>query len=71
MVDDNVFNLMTLQCILTEGLKVSADKALNGLEAVNKFKEREKQAPCLCTNRRPTQYRLVFMDCNMPVMDGF
>ena len=38
VVDDNVFNLMTLQFILSDHLKLNSDKALNGLEAINLLK---------------------------------
>ena len=40
IVDDNVFNIMTLQCILSEGFGMEADQALNGLEAFEAVKKR-------------------------------
>lgn len=40
VVDDNVFNIMTLQCILDDGLQLKSDKALNGQEAVNRVLDR-------------------------------
>jgi CheY-like chemotaxis protein len=52
---------------------MSSDKALNGKEAVekvlNRFVENENNT-CKC-NRQKTNYKLIFMDCNMPIMDGF
>ena len=36
IVDDNIFNIATLQCIISESLKgVQSDQALNGREAVD------------------------------------
>jgi CheY-like chemotaxis protein len=65
-----MFNIMTLQCILENGFNVSSDKALNGKEAVESVINRINKDPCLCP-RNGSGYKLIFMDCNMPVMDGF
>ena len=73
VVDDNVFNIMTLQTILETSMKVKSDKALNGRIAVELIQRRiedEAREPCTCKRKR-ANYKLVFMDCNMPVMDGF
>lgn len=35
-VDDNIFNIVALQTVLEYDLKLSSEKALNGLEAVTK-----------------------------------
>jgi PleD family two-component response regulator len=65
IVDDNFFNLVPLELILRETYQLQVDKAQNGLEAVNKFRlDLNKK----CCNIR---YRMVFMDLNMPVMDGY
>ena len=59
VVDDNEFNIFTFILILsTHG--INCDQALNGLEAYQKVKKSFKCCP----------YKLVFMDINMPVMDG-
>ena len=60
IVDDNVFNLMVLKHIITEELGYSCEKALNGLEALN-----------LAKSRMESPFKLIFMDINMPIMDGF
>lgn len=59
VVDDNVFNVMTLKMVLEAQFNLQADKSMNGLEALEAVGKR-KEHP----------YKLIFMDCNMPVMDG-
>ncbi len=68
IVDDNMFNIVTLQTMLELQFKVKSEKATNGHEAVRKVMERK--ALCACGEPRPV-YNLIFMDCNMPIMDGF
>jgi CheY-like chemotaxis protein len=51
--------------MLKEMLEVKVDKAMNGKEAVILFKKNIYKE---CCNNR---YKLVFMDLNMPVMDGY
>lgn len=50
---------MTLKLIINEKFKLQCDKAMNGLEAVSIFRAR-LQNP----------YKVIFMDINMPIMDG-
>ena len=52
VVDDNIFNIMTLQTIIECSLKMKSDKALNGKEAVDKVMKRREQnekEPCTCS----------------------
>jgi CheY-like chemotaxis protein len=57
IVDDVTTNQVVLQSLLSKfGIKV--DKAKNGLEA-------------LAALRTPANYDLVYMDCQMPEMDGY
>ena len=65
LVDDDAFNLTALELHLLK-LGIPCDSAFNGLIALNKIFERQ-QKRC-CVNCR--QYSVIFLDCNMPVMDG-
>jgi CheY-like chemotaxis protein len=67
IVDDNFFNLIPLELILRETFGIHTDKALNGQEAVMKFTHYNLQKDCQCGIR----YKLVLMDLNMPIMDGY
>ena len=56
LVEDNAVNVKFFTKLLaTKGL--TCDVALNGKEAVERFKE--------------NSYDIIFMDCQMPVMDGY
>ncbi len=58
LVEDNAINQEVALTILEElGLRV--DVANNGQEALDKFKDRDNE------------YNIVFMDCQMPVLDGY
>ena len=76
IVDDNIFNILALETILSNKNVGLTERALNGQEAVNLVQKRldyYKSKPCTCTGRSThrADYQLIFMDCNMPVMDGF
>lgn len=58
LVDDNAINLKILST-LVKRLGISAETAENGLEAYERYKT------------STTPFSLVFMDLNMPVMDGY
>ncbi len=69
IVDDNEFNIYTLKLLLEMcGLKASPDMAHNGFQAIDSVSTRAKLA---CPKQACSGYTVVFMDCNMPVMDGF
>ncbi len=57
MAEDVDMNIMLAETIFTEYFNLSIDVVKNGLEAVNKAKN-------------ISSYDLIFMDINMPVMDG-
>lgn len=65
LVDDNYFNIEVLQSLIEVQLQYKCDSAFNGLEAVNKVKDRSKHT---CCNKH---YKFIFMDVNMPIMDGY
>mgnify|MGYP000880085624 CR=1 FL=1 len=66
IVDDDSFNLTALDQHLLK-LKMACEWAFNGLQAIEKIKRRQSHPCSVCCE----QYKVVFLDCNMPVMDGF
>ena len=66
-VDDNDFNLMPLKLLINQIFKLRVDEAFDGEQALEKFREGFLK-PCKCANR---SYRFIFMDLQMPGMDGF
>lgn len=64
IVDDNMFNLVPLELMLDE-LNIVVDKAMDGQEAVEMFKSNFDKTCC------NTKYRVILMDINMPIMDGY
>ncbi len=82
IVDDEIFNVIGLTHMLTNALNICfslkykekklfnnfniefiIDKASNGLEALEKVKN-----SCLSEDY---SYAIIFMDCSMPIMDGY
>ena len=64
IVDDTPFNLLVLEKFIEEiDPKAVLYKAFNGKDALDKFKEFKEIYKC--------GFDLIFMDCNMPVMDGY
>eukprot|EP01016_Furgasonia_blochmanni_P029568 TRINITY_DN31026_c0_g1_i1.p1 TRINITY_DN31026_c0_g1~~TRINITY_DN31026_c0_g1_i1.p1 ORF type:complete len:563 (+),score=92.16 TRINITY_DN31026_c0_g1_i1:60-1691(+) len=68
VVDDNEFNLHSLIKILKKIFHLRCDSAYNGLQCIQKVQKRASESVgCLhCAH----QYKIIFMDCDMPVMDG-
>lgn len=63
VVDDNEFSLLsTINILKTLGIQ-SIATAKNGKEALDRIMEKNAEK-CCCS------FRLIFMDCQMPVMDG-
>ena len=65
IVDDDAFNLTALELHLLK-LGISCDSAFNGLIALNKVLQRQKNRCC----KSCQQFSIVFLDYSMPVMDG-
>ena len=68
IVDDDVFNITALES-LCHSLNLKTDRAFHGREALEKILSRNKQDTLDVKGSEP--YKLVLMDCNMPIMDGF
>jgi len=66
IVDDTAFNLMALQQVLKSMFKIEAETATDGSEAIEMF-ERALARECGCRLRA---YSMVFMDIQMPEVDG-
>ena len=66
IVDDDVFNITALSMILKQ-LGQTCDRAYNGQQAIEKIFERQ-EVKC---GPSCQQYKLIFMDYSMPIMDGF
>lgn len=62
IVDDEVFNIIVIENFC-KSLGILTERAFNGQEAINKLK--------LCNYDGKTPIKLIFMDINMPVMDGY
>ena len=69
IVDDEPYNLISLKIILEAADKrgimkdIIVDEAINGEKAYKKVKEG--------FTSQKYQYGLIFMDCSMPIMDGY
>ena len=67
IAEDNVFNMMAVVAIIFDKYKIKPTEAANGKIAIDLFREAMNK-PCQCPNRA---YKLVFMDINMPVKNGY
>jgi len=66
VVDDDCFNIMALENLLKLA-NLTCDSVYSGFAAIDKVKSRQNK---VC-GEYCQQYQIVFMDCCMPVMDGF
>lgn len=67
LVDDSDFNLQIVRYLIKQLFEIELTFASDGLQALNLFKE-EYEKDCGCANRG---FKLILMDINMPIMDGF
>ena len=69
IVDDQIFNIIAIKVLIQSYLHVDPDLicdfAMNGKEALNKVIQNTKD-----NENNHTSYKLILMDCNMPLMDG-
>lgn len=65
VVEDNFYNVVPLRMILKTKYDVQIDRAENGKIGADMYKANAEKT--CCTN----YYKLIFMDINMPVMDGY
>lgn len=68
--------MSTLQDLIKIQFQVESDIVTNGEEAIQKAMDRIQLAADLSEHSGYDQvispvYKLIFMDCNMPIMDGF
>ena len=68
VVDDDIFNLTALESILKR-IGFSCHTAFNGKQAIAKIIERKNAQKC--GHSCISSYQAIFMDCSMPIMDGF
>lgn len=66
IVDDDPYNILAIETIL-DRLKVSFDSCFNGKEVISKVLGRAQSTKCSVCK----MFSLIFMDCHMPIMDGF
>ena len=62
LVDDNDFNLMPLNLLISQLFQIKTELAFNGQQAINLFVENYEKT-CKCENRG---FKFIFMDLNMP-----
>ncbi|CAD8210902.1 unnamed protein product [Paramecium octaurelia] len=67
IVDDEYFNIQCLKLLMTK-YQSKCDSAYNGSEAINQVLNKRNNACKICGNK---YYSLIFLDINMPIMDGF
>ncbi|KAM3136899.1 hypothetical protein pb186bvf_010984 [Paramecium bursaria] len=64
IVDDEYFNIFALQMVI-QSIGGQTESAFNGQQALQKIHNKEKCKICGCRD-----YLLIFLDINMPIMDG-
>jgi CheY-like chemotaxis protein len=60
-----MFNLIPLELLLEEFFSIPIERAVNGKEAVELFEANLMKTCC------QKYFKLVLMDLNMPIMDGY
>lgn len=66
-MDDTQYNIHSLKTVLHSVFQIKKiETAYNGKEAIEKIQAKWKEQ-----DRGASLYDIIFMDINMPVMDGF
>ncbi len=68
-VDDNAHNIWVMGQLL-QNYQLEQDTAADGSEALEVLEQRCESYKC-CSAYPCNMYSLIFMDCNMPIMDGY
>lgn len=66
VVDDDIFNIVAFETLVKK-LDYQCDSAYNGQQALEKVGKRQVQK----CGENCIQYKIIFMDCNMPILDGY
>jgi CheY-like chemotaxis protein len=66
-VDDDSFNMMAIESIL-QSMGFHNNRAFNGKEGVDKALSRALNP---CKKGECDYYKMIFVDCTMPIMNGF
>ncbi|CAD8114359.1 unnamed protein product [Paramecium sonneborni] len=67
IIDDEYFNILSLQ-LLMQKHKAKCDYAYNGKEALDKIMQKLEKGCNICQNKC---YSLIFIDINMPILNGY
>lgn len=62
IVDDDLTNIKVLKRYV-KSINESSEEALNGQQAIKAVEEKNRSSCC-------TSFKIIFMDINMPIMDG-
>lgn len=71
IVDDEIFNITAMRIVLKyvfkiKNLDTTCTHAMNGQQAIDLIKQNVEQ-----NKGKYCSYSIIFMDCNMPVLDGY
>ena len=64
-MEDNYYNVVPLKMLLRATYNLTIERADNGLLGVGAYERNATQKCC------KTYFELIFMDINMPVMNGY
>ena len=73
IIDDSSYNQFVMKEIMNgifpeERNRYNIDTALNGLEAIEEYLLKIEN---ISSDRKSSKYDIIFLDLNMPIMDGY